>query len=75
MAGCIRREWASRSRHDPTPESDPITMRFFRKRSVEGVWFDESLGAGTIWRSGEAANLLLQLLQRKAVLLYDPAWS
>jgi hypothetical protein len=45
---------------------------FFRKRSVEGVWFDESVGAGTSWRSGEAADLLLQLLQRKAVLFYDP---
>ena len=47
---------------------------FLRRDSTQGVWFDEGLGLGssTRWQSGEETEYLLQLLERGALLHYDP---
>lgn len=47
---------------------------FARARSVRGMRFDESLGAGagTAWGSGEETDYLLKLLGRGGRLYYDP---
>lgn len=47
---------------------------FVRSRSVRGLRFDETLGAGaeTIWGSGEETDYLLRLLDRGGEIHYDP---
>ena len=46
---------------------------FFRRETVEGLRFDESLGvgAGTKWGSGEESDFLLRAMNRAAIY-YDP---
>jgi glycosyltransferase involved in cell wall biosynthesis len=46
---------------------------FFRRSTVEGMRFDETLGvgAGTRWGSGEESDYLLRAMQR-APIYYDP---
>lgn len=45
---------------------------FLRRQALTGVRFDEALGAGACWGSGEETDFLVQLLERGAQLVYDP---
>jgi glycosyltransferase involved in cell wall biosynthesis len=46
---------------------------FLRHKDVEGILFDEHLGAGTKMGAGEETDFLLQLLAQDKHLFYDPS--
>lgn len=46
---------------------------FLRRQVLKGIRFDETLGAGARWGSGEETDLLLQVLMQGAQLMYDPS--
>jgi glycosyltransferase involved in cell wall biosynthesis len=47
---------------------------FLRRESAKGMWFDEELGvgSGTIWGASEGTDYLIRLVNRGAVIHYDP---
>ena len=50
----------------------PISIGIFGKRD-NTIQFDEELGAGTKWGSGEESDYILQLLKHKKKILYVPS--
>lgn len=50
----------------------PISIGIFGKKD-NTIQFDEELGAGTKWGSGEESDYILQLLKHKKKILYVPS--
>jgi glycosyltransferase involved in cell wall biosynthesis len=45
---------------------------FLNSKIASGIFFDETLGAGAKWGSGEETDFLLQALSKGANIIYDP---
>lgn len=47
---------------------------FLRRRVMDGMWFDECLGAGagTMWGAAEGTDYMIRLLKRGAAIHFDP---